>query len=76
MKKLDEQRQDWRRDTILLLDNASYHNSVRTIAVMQQLEMPVMFLAPYSYNVAPCELWFGHFKSEDINPDHVKQGAK
>ena len=74
VKKLDAQRPGWREDTILLLDNASYHASVKTIQVMKQLEIPVMFLAPYSYNVAPCELWFGHFKAEDINPDHLKQG--
>ena len=28
VKKLDEQRSDWRDNTVLLFDNASYHTSV------------------------------------------------
>ena len=68
VKKLDVQRPDWRQNTILLFDGASYHTSAQTQAVLRDLDIPVIYLAPYSYNVAPCELWFGHFKSDDINP--------
>ena len=76
VKKLDVQRPDWRSDTVLLFDNASYHTSEATLGLMEQLAIPVMFFGPYSYNVAPCELWFGLFKQEDINPRHVPQGAR
>ena len=33
-----------------------------------------MILGPHSYNVAPCELFFAHFKKVDINPRHIPVG--
>ena len=71
VKKLDKVRPGWRENTIILLDGASYHNSRPTIQVFERLRIPVMFLAPHSYNVAPCELYFAWFKAEDINPRKV-----
>ena len=76
VKKLDKQRPDWRTNSILLVDGASYHKSLATMQVMEELEVPVMFLAPYSYNSAPCELWFAWFKSTDINPRRVSTSAR
>ena len=75
VKKLDRQRPNWRSNSILLLDGASYHKSAATIKIMKELRIPVMFLAPYSYNTAPCELYFAWFKSQDINPRRVPTGA-
>ena len=71
MKKLDSQDIDWRDFTVLLLDNAPYHNSHATLGLMQALNIPVMFLGPHSYDAAPCELWFGWFKSRDVNPNRL-----
>ena len=68
VKKLDKIRPNWREKTVILLDGASYHKSKETIDIFQQLKIPVMFLSPHSYNVAPCELYFAWFKREDINP--------
>ena len=75
-KKLDKQRPDWRANSILLVDGASYHKSAATMKVMQELRMPVMFLGPYSYNAAPCELWFAWFKSCDINPRRISTNGR
>ena len=33
-----------------------------------------MLLGPHSYNAAPAELVFAHFKKGDINPRHVPMG--
>ena len=33
-----------------------------------------MMHEPYSYDVAPAELFFAAFKNEDINPNDVKLG--
>ena len=71
VKKLDKIRPNWREKTVILLDGASYHNSKSTIQVFERLRIPVMFLAPHSYNVAPCELYFAWFKMDDINPRKV-----
>ena len=62
VKKLDKIRPNWRDKTVILLDGASYHKSRETIEIFERLRIPVMFLAPHSYNVAPCELYFAWFK--------------
>ena len=71
VKKLDKIRPNWRDKTVILLDGASYHKSRETIEIFERLRIPVMFLAPHSYNVAPCELYFAWFKKDEINPRKV-----
>ena len=73
---LDRTRRGWRKNTVVLLDNAPYHTSKETMAVLQRLRVPTMFFAPYSFDVAPCELYFALFKSKDINPEGVPTGKK
>ena len=72
VKKLDKVRPGWREKTVVLLDGASYHNSKATVQIFEQFKIPVMFLGPHSYNVAPCELYFAWFKKDDINPRKLK----
>ena len=71
VKVLDRERTNWRTDTVVLLDNAPYHTAPATLKVFQDLNIPVMFTGPHSYDAAPCELFFAHFKKEDINPRKV-----
>ena len=71
---LDRTRRGWRKTTVVLLDNAPYHTSKETLAVLKRLKVPTMFLAPYSFDVAPCELYFALFKSKDINPEGLAMG--
>lgn len=66
--KLDQEDKEWRRDTIVLKDNAKYHCSAHTLRILESLKVPTMFLGPYSFSAAPCELLFAHFKKSDINP--------
>ena len=45
-KKLDKERLDWKDNTILILDNASYHKTSATLAVLEALGFtvtPVMY---------------------------------
>jgi transposase len=72
VKLLDKKRASWRNDTIILLDNAPYHTCEATMKLLEQLRIPVMFLGPHSYNLAPAELFFAHFKQDDINPRKLK----
>ena len=44
--------------------------------MFEQQRIPVMFLAPYSYDVAPCELFFAMFKKVDINPEKLPTTKK
>ena len=76
VRKLDSERADWRKNTVLLLDNAPYHTSPATLRVLEKQKVPVLFTGPHSYDAAPCELFFAHFKSRDINPRHVPTGKR
>ena len=72
--KLDKDRKGWREDTIVLLDNASYHKSSHAMKLYEHLRIPLIFSGPHSYDAAPCELFFAQFKSVDLNPDRLPLG--
>jgi hypothetical protein len=74
--RLDQQRPMWRRDTIIIVDGAKYHQSKDFLPIAAELRLPYMLLGPHSYDAAPCELVFAHFKKADINPRHVPTGKK
>jgi hypothetical protein len=61
--RLDVDRPNWRLDSILLLDGASYHTCPEMRAHMHTLRLPIMFTAPYSYDASPVELFFAYFKN-------------
>ena len=52
----------WQENTIILLDNATYHNSADARAFFKQMELPIMYTAPYSYSAAPIELLWASLK--------------
>ena len=53
VKKLDRDRPEWRLNTVITMDNAPYHVSNETIEILKAHQVPIMFLGPHSYNVAP-----------------------
>ena len=69
--KLDKEDAEWRKNTVLLLDNAPYHTSESSIDLMEGLNIPLLFTGPHSYDAAPIKLLFAAFKSTDINPRHI-----
>ena len=74
IKELDRESRYWRNNSVILLDGAPYHTSNATLDALKELDIPVMFFGPHSYDAAPCELFFAWFKSDDINPRRVPQG--
>ena len=74
--QLDKERVNWRRDTVIFVDGAKYHQSKDFLQIAAELRLPYMLLGPHSYDAAPCELFFAHFKRDDINPGHVPTGKK
>ena len=74
--RLDAQRPQWRRDTVIVVDGAKYHQSRDFLAVAAELQLPYMLLGPHSYDAAPCELVFAHFKRADVNPRHEPTGKR
>jgi hypothetical protein len=63
---LDQERPEWREDTIILMDNASYNKSEETIEDIERLGIPVIFAAAYSYDASPIERYFGYLKQGEI----------
>ena len=73
---LDEERPNWREDTIILLDGARYHTGEDIREFLHKLQLPVIWSAPYSYATAPIELIFGGLKLGEHNPDRLPTGKK
>ena len=44
--------------------------------MLERLRVPIMMMGPYSYDIAPCELFFAAFKNADINPSKVPTGKQ
>ena len=74
VKKLDAERPEWRSDTVILLDNATYHTSKSTLKMLAELDVPLLFTGPHSYSASPIELLFAAFKATDINPRRMPTG--
>jgi transposase len=64
--KLDSERPDWRSNTIIMMDNASYNTSSYTTKCIRKLKIPVIFSAPYSYDASAIERHFGYFKQSRL----------
>ena len=74
--KLNQEDRRWRHNTLIFWDGAPYHKSRETMAVLEELQMPIMVTGPYSYDVSPCETFFAHFKRVNINPRKVATGKR
>ena len=44
---LDDQDHDWRKNTFIMVDNAQYHRSDATKKLINNLNIPLMFMGPY-----------------------------
>ena len=73
---LDLLRPNWREDHVILLDGATPHTASATIELYKTYRVPVVLSSPYSYDSAPCELFFSQFKSVDLNVDRLSTGKK
>ena len=73
---LDSEEPGWRKTSIILLDNASYHKSAYTLALLEKLELPTMYSGPYSFDIAPCELFFSRLKEGLLNPNALELGKR
>jgi hypothetical protein len=65
---LDAVEGNWREHSVIMLDNVNYHRGVDTQRVMRQLHVPVLFLGPYHFRLAPVEMLFSYIKGRDLNP--------
>ena len=68
VKKLDQERPNWRDDTILLVDGAKMHSTEMVEGIYKKLKIPIMIAPPYSWNLVPTEKWHALFKAGELNP--------
>ena len=61
---------------MLLADNAPYHKSKDTLPKLEELELPVMYSGPYSFDVSPVELMFSFLKEGLLNPGGLELGKR
>ena len=73
---LDHDRPGWRKYSVILLDNASYHKSAQALEGLEELELPIMYSGAYSFSIAACELFFSRLKQGVLNPDGLKLGKR
>ena len=66
---------NWRKSNVFVLDNAAYHRSEATRRLMDQLRIPVLYLGPYHFRMAPVEMLFNYVKSRYLNPLRSKIGT-
>ena len=69
IEALNNETPGWQEDTVFLWDNASYHSSTETRAVIKKFALKILFSGPYSYSAAPIELLFGSLKVDELNPE-------
>ena len=67
-QQLDSSQRRWRKDSVFLLDNASFHRSETAQEGYRRMGLPIMFLGPYSFNMAAVEKLFSFVKNRDLNP--------
>ena len=66
--RLDTDNPYWRTSSIVLIDNAPYHRSKETREFIARAKVPLMFLGPYQFAMAPAEKLFAFIKARDLNP--------
>jgi len=74
--RLDQERPDWRKDTVIQFDGAPYHKSKETREHAESLGMSLIISGPQSYDAAPAELFFGKLKRQDLNPASRATGKR
>ena len=76
MNHLESISSTWRDEYIFLVDNASYHRSKDNMARYCTLGVPILFLGPYHFRLAPVELMFCYIKERNLNTLFSKVSSK
>ena len=53
---------DLKSGQVIILDNASFHKSKRTIEIIEDAGCKILFLPPYSPDLNPIEIFWANFK--------------
>ena len=67
VERLDQETPGWQEDSVILLDNASYHVGKQAREYFRKMQIPIMYTAPYSYSASPIETLFSMLKLGELN---------
>ena len=73
---MDAETPGWPANTVLLLDNATWHNTSEVHDTMARNNMRICYTAPYSFSSSPIELVFARLKRGELNPEKLATGKK
>ena len=59
----------WKNDTVIVVDNASYHRSLLVRKALKVLKIRIVLSGPYSYQSSACESLYSLLKRGDFNPE-------
>jgi transposase len=59
---LDVVEPEWRKTSVVMLDNARIHNTDEVKEVVTKCRIPIFYTAPASFEVLPIELVFSRVK--------------
>ena len=68
---LDEKDEEWREKYYLMLDGASYHVASDTLEFLEVRQIPVIFMSPFSPQLAPVETVHAYLKKTEIKSTQV-----
>ena len=75
-RQLDREEPGWQETTTILVDNAAWHTSSEIKQRLVKMQLPIIYLGPYSYSAAPVELVFAAIKLGDLNRQRQPTGKK
>ena len=61
-KRLTQENSDWRKDSVILLDNATIHDTPYIKKLVKDLKLPVEFAGKGAFNAIPIEAVFNFIK--------------
>ena len=76
VKQLDVESPGWEDNTVILIDNATYHTGKKILKYFTKMQVPIMYSAPYSFSSAPIESLFAHLKLGELNQAGINTGKK
>ena len=62
----------WKDNSLIMIDNAQYHRGALTTDFFEKKDIPVLYLGPYHFKMAPIEMFFSYLKSYNLNPLKTK----
>lgn len=72
----DAEDHHWRKSTIFMVDNAGYHRGTVARDIIEKLRLPVLYMGPYHFRMAPVEMAFNYIKGHDLNPFRSGVGSR